>query len=121
MVPLDVLKNTYTFDIAGETDYRIEQRPVLWDIGLQYNTEFFDINGAAVLTLPFVMFHKETIVIVNLKVYQCIESDVTEAGMVYEPSVFVLKAILDIFCISNGPLTYLDEFALTFGIKSREG
>jgi len=119
-VPLDVLKNTYTFDIAGETDYRIEQRPVLWDIGLQYNTEFFDINGAAVLTLPFVMFHKETIVIVNLKVYQCIESDIIEARMAYEPFVFVFKIILDIFYISNGPLIRLNEFALTFGVKSGE-
>jgi len=119
-VPLDVPKNTYTLDIAGETDYRIEQHPALRGVSLQHSIELLDINGAAVLTLPLVAFHKETTTVVNLKAHQRIKNDVAETGMAYEPSVFVLKAILDIFCISNGPLTYLDEFALTFGIKSGE-
>ena len=65
---LDVLKGVYTFDIAGETDYRIEQRLAFWDVGFQRNTEFFDINGAAVLTFPFVVFHEKTTIVVNLKV-----------------------------------------------------
>ena len=66
------------------------------------------------------MFYKEIIAVINLKVYQCIESDIIEMGMVYKLSVFVFKAMLDIFCIFNNLLTRLDEFALTFGIKSGE-
>ncbi len=65
---LDVPKSVYIFDITGKTDYRIEQCPVLQDIGLQYNTELFDINGTAVLTLLFMVFHEETIAVVNLKI-----------------------------------------------------
>ncbi len=41
--------------------------------------------------------------------------------MVCESSVFVFKAILDIFYISNSPLARLNEFALTFEVKSGEG
>ena len=120
-MPLDVPKGAYTLDITGETDHGIEQRPALRGISLQYNTELLDINSAAVLTLPFVAFHKETITVVNLKVHQHIENNVTETKIIYEPSVFVFKAMLDIFCVSNSLLVRLDEFALTFGIKSGEG
>ena len=69
---------------------------------------------------PLVAFYKETATVVNLKTRQRIESDITEAGIAYEPSVFVLKAMLDIFYVSNSPLAHLDKFALTFGIKSGE-
>src|SRR6266699_1111356 len=120
LVPLDIPKGACTLDIAGETDHGIEQRPALRGVGLQRSTELLDINGAAVLTLPLVAFHEETATVVNLKARQRIENDVAETGMACEPSVFVLKAMLDIFCVSNGPLTRLDEFALTFGVKSGE-
>jgi len=120
-MPLDVPKNAYTFDIAGETDHGIEQHPAFRGVGLQRSTEFLDINGVAVLTLLFVAFHEETAVVINLKARQYIESNITEAGIVYEPFVFVFKVILDIFYISNSPLAHLDKFALTFGIKSGEG
>jgi len=119
-VPLDVPKGAYTFDITGETDYRIEQRPALRGIGLQRSIELFDINSAAVLTLLFVTFHEETTTVVNLKARQRIENDIAEIKMVYEPFVFVFKIILDIFYVFNGLLACLDEFALTFGIKSGE-
>ncbi len=82
--------------------------------------ELLDINDAAVLTLPFVAFHEETITIVNLKVYQYIENDIMETKITYEPSVFVFKAMLDIFYISNNLLMRLNEFALIFGVKSGE-
>src|SRR6266566_9378207 len=117
-MPLDIPKDVYTLDIAGETDHGIEQHPTFQDVGLQYNTELLDINNATVLTLPFVAFYKETATVVNLKVHQRIENNITETGMAYKPSVFILKAMLDIFYVSNSPLTHLDEFALTFGIKS---
>ncbi len=117
---LDVLKGAYTFDIAGETDHGIEQRPVLWDVGLQRSIELFDINDAAILTLPFVAFYKETVAVVNLKACQYIENDIAEVEIVCELSVFVFKAILNIFYVFNGPLVRLDEFVLTFGVKSRE-
>ena len=119
-MPLDVPKGAYILDIAGETDHGIKQRPALRDIGLQHNTELLDINSAAVLTFPLIAFYKETAAVVNLKARQRIENDVTEMGMAYKPSVFMLKAMLDIFCVSNGPLARLDEFALTFGVKSGE-
>src|SRR6266699_1403519 len=121
LMPLDVPKGACTLNIAGETDHGIEQRPALRGVGLQCSIELFDINSAAVLTLHFVVFYEETVVVVNLKARQCIESDVAEAGMAYEPSVFGFKAMLEIFCVSNGPLARLDEFALTFGVKSGEG
>ncbi len=119
-MPLDVLKTVYTFDITGETDHGIEQCPAFWSIGFQHSIKLFDINGTAVLTLFFIVFYEEIIVVVNLKVYQRIENDIVEAKIIYEPSVFIFKAMLDIFYIFNGPLMCLDEFALTFGIKSEE-
>src|SRR6266699_2086665 len=117
LVLLDVPKGVYTFDITGETDYRIEQRPALRGVGFQRSIELLDINGVTVLTLLFVAFHEETTAVVNLKARQHIENDIMEVGMAYEPSVFVFKVILDIFCIFNSLLVRLDEFALTFGIK----
>ncbi len=33
LVPLDVPKGAYIFDIAGETDYGIEQRPAFRGVG----------------------------------------------------------------------------------------
>ena len=118
---LDVPKNVYTFNIAGKTDYGIEQCLALRGVNLQYSIEFLDINGIAILTLLFITFHKETATVVNLKACQRIENDVIKTGIAYKLSVFVFKAMLDIFCISNGPLVRLDEFVLTFGIKSEKG
>ncbi len=66
-MPLDISKDVYIFDITGEIDHGIEQRPALRNIGLQRGIELFDINGAVVLTFPFIAFYKETITIVNLK------------------------------------------------------
>ena len=120
-MPLDVPKGVYTFDIAGKTDYRIEQCLALRGVSLQRSIKFLDINDIAVLTLLFVAFHKETATVVNLKACQRIESDVAETEIAYKLSVFVFKIMLDIFCISNGPLVRLDEFVLTFGVKSEEG
>ena len=67
LVPLDIPKGACTLDIAGETDHGIEQRPALRGVSLQRSTELLDINGAAVLTLPLVAFHEETVAVVNLK------------------------------------------------------
>ncbi len=67
MVLLDVPKGAYIFDIAGKTDYGIEQRLILWDVGFQCNMELFDINDVVVLTLFFVVFYKEIVAVVNLK------------------------------------------------------
>src|SRR6266699_3731859 len=111
---LDVPKDVYIFDIIGETDYGIEQRPIFRNIGLQHNTELFDINNVAILIFLFIVFYKETVAVVNLKVRQCIKSDVTETGIIYKPFVFMFKAMLDIFYISNSPLVYLNKFVLIF-------
>jgi len=118
LILLNVLKDTYIFDIASEMDHRIKQCPALRDINLQRSTEFLDINDAAVLMFPLITFYKEIATVINLKVCQRIENDVVETGIAYKSFIFVFKVILDIFYISNGPLIYLDEFALTFEIKS---
>ncbi len=110
----------YTFDIAGKTDYGIEQCLALRGVNLQYSIEFLDINGIAILTFLFIMFHKEIVTVVNLKACQCIESDVVETKIAYKLSVFIFKAMLDIFYIFNSPLVRLDEFVLTFKVKSKE-
>ncbi len=120
LIPLDVPKSICIFNIAGETDYGIEQRPAFRDVGLQRSIELLDINGVAILILFFVAFHEETVAVVNLKARQCIENDVAETGIACELSIFIFKVILDIFYVSNNLLIYLDEFALTFGVKSGE-
>ena len=83
--------------------------------------ELLDINNAAVFTFLLIMFYKETTTVVNLKARQYIEGDVAEVGIACELFIFVFKVVFDIFYVSNSPLIYLDEFALAFKIKSREG
>ncbi len=80
--------------------------------------EFFDINSAAVFPLSIVAFHKEVVTIVDLKAGQCVEGDITELWMLYEPAVFIFKEMFEIFNVSNDVLVRLDEFFVVFWVKA---